>query len=47
MANNVQVLQEYEQMSVNTTRQITGSYREWTAFLATAGRVYKDVCCKG
>ena len=39
--------QEYLQLSDQTARRITGSYREWTAFLATAGRLYKDVCCKG
>jgi len=40
MAGNVQV-QKYEQMSVDTAQQITGSYQEWTAFLDTVGRVYK------
>ena len=34
-------LRYYEQLSADTARQITGSYRAWTAFLALAGRLYK------
>ena len=33
MANRAQF---YEQMAARTAEQITGSYQEWTAFLATA-----------
>ena len=40
-------LQAYAQMADHAARQITGSYQEWTAFLSTVGRLYKDVCCKG
>ena len=35
MANSAQF---YEQMAARTAEQITGSYQEWTAFLATAAR---------
>ncbi len=45
MANNN--LQAALQMADNAARQVTGSYRTWTDFLATSGRLYKDVCCKG
>ena len=38
MANSAQF---YEQMAARTAEQITGSYQEWTAFLATAARLYK------
>ena len=31
----------YAQMADHTARQITGSFGEWTAFLETAGRLYK------
>ena len=34
-------LQAYAQMADHAAHQITGSYQEWTAFLATAGRLYK------
>ena len=34
-------LQAYAQMADHAARQITGSYQEWTAFLSTAGRLYK------
>ncbi len=34
-------LQAYAQMANHAAQQITGSYQEWTAFLATAGRLYK------
>ena len=34
-------LQMYEQMADHTAKQITGSFGEWTAFLETAGRLYK------
>ncbi len=34
-------LQACQQMADNAARQITGSYQEWTAFLTTAGRLYK------
>lgn len=40
-------LQAYAQMADHAAHQITGSYQEWTAFLVMAGRLYKDVCCKG
>lgn len=31
----------YAQMADQTAKQITGSFGEWTAFLETAGRLYK------
>lgn len=34
-------LQFYTQMADYTARQVTGSFGEWTAFLETAGRLYK------
>ena len=34
-------LQAYMQMADHTARQVTGSFGEWTAFLETAGRLYK------
>ena len=34
-------LQAYAQMADHAAHQITGSYQEWTAFLSTAGRLYK------
>lgn len=34
-------LQFYSEFAERTARQITGSYRSWTAFLATAARLYK------
>ena len=34
-------LQFYSEFAERTARQITGSYRRWTAFLATAARLYK------
>jgi len=45
MGNNN--IQSALQMADNAARQVTSSYQEWTAFLSTAGRLYKDVCCKG
>lgn len=45
MANNN--LQTALQIADNTVKQVTGSYQTWTDFLATAGRLYKDVFCKG
>ena len=38
MANKVQ---EYLELSEQATRQISGSYKEWTGFLTTAARLYK------
>ena len=38
MANK---LQQYTELSKATAGQLTSSYEEWTAFLATAGRLYK------
>ncbi len=35
------------QIADNAARQVTGSYQTWTDFLSTAGRLYKDICCKG
>ena len=34
-------LQFYSEFAERTARQITGSYRAWTSFLATAARLYK------
>lgn len=42
-SNNIQAAL---QMADSAARQVTSSYQEWTAFLTTAGRLYKDVCCK-
>ena len=39
MGNNN--IQSALQMADNAARQVTSSYQEWTAFLATAGRLYK------
>lgn len=38
--------QTFAQLAANTSGQLTGSYAEWTAFLGTIGRLYKDVCYK-
>lgn len=38
--------QSFAELAISTTKQLTGSYAEWTTFLATVGRLYKDVCCK-
>ena len=38
MANKVQ---QYLELSEYAAKQITSSYKEWTGFLATAGRLYK------
>ena len=43
MANKVQ---EYLQLSEQATRQISGSYKEWTGFLTTAARLYKYPFCE-
>ncbi len=40
-------LQDLTRLADHAAHQITGSYQEWTAFLVMAGRLYKDVCCKG
>ena len=40
-------LQAYTELSQVVVTHIASSYKEWTGFLATAGRLYKDVCCKG
>ena len=34
-------LQNYTELANRTTARITSGFQEWTAFLATAGRVYK------
>ena len=34
-------LQFYSEFAERMARQITGSYRSWTAFLATTARLYK------
>ena len=44
MANK---LQDLTRLADHAAQQVTGSYQKWTAFLSTAGRLYKDVCCKG
>ena len=36
-------LQVYSEFADRTARQITGSYRSWTAFLATAARLIQNV----
>ena len=40
-------VQQYLKLSNYAAQQITRSYKEWTGFLTTAGRLYKDICCKG
>ena len=45
MANNK--VQEALRLAGSTALEVTGSYQTWTGFLATAGRLYNDVCCKG
>ena len=37
---------EYLQLSERATRQISGSYKEWTGFLTTAARLYKYPFCE-
>ena len=37
----------YAQMADKVATQLVGRWQEWTAFLTTAARLYKDVCCKG
>lgn len=37
----------YRQMAEQVSTRLVGSWQEWTAFLITASRLYKDVCCKG
>ena len=37
----------YTQMAEEAAKQVTGSREQWTAFLTTAARLYKDVFCKG
>ena len=34
-------LQMYTELSETVVTRLTGSYQEWTAFLCTAGRLYK------
>lgn len=38
--------QTFAQLAESTASQLTGSFAEWTHFLETAARLYKDVCCK-
>ena len=40
-------LRTYTTMAVQGTAAITSSSDAWAAFLRTAGRLYKDVFCKG
>ncbi|WP_304584588.1 hypothetical protein [Acutalibacter muris] len=41
-----QKAQTFAELATNTAGQLTSSYGEWTHFLETAARLYKDVCCK-
>ena len=41
-----QKVQSFAELVTTTTKQLTGSYTEWTTFLSTVGRLYKDVCYK-
>ena len=41
-----QKVQTFAELAVNTAKQLTRGYTEWTDFLTTAARLYKDVCCK-
>lgn len=38
--------QTFAQLATNTSGQLTSSFAEWTHFLETAARLYKDVCYK-
>lgn len=40
-------LQTYMEKADTATVRLTEDRGTWTSFLETAGRVYKDVCCKG
>ena len=39
-------IQTFTELAASTASQLTRSYPEWTHFLDTAARLYKDVCCK-
>ena len=41
-----QKAQTFAALAENTASQLTKSYTEWTGFLGSMGRLYKDVCCK-
>ena len=41
-----QKAQTFAALAENTASQLTKSYTEWTGFLSSIGRLYKDVCCK-
>ena len=43
MSSKIQTL---AQLAADTASRLTGSFTDWTAFLQTAARLYKDVCCK-
>ncbi len=40
-------LEIYMERADAATLRLTEDYRTWVNFLETAGRVYKDVFCKG
>ncbi len=37
----------YRQMADHATGNLTAQVMDWIKFLLLAGKVYKDVCCKG
>ena len=50
MAGEYLVSKKYHEISVlagETARQVAKNGKEWTKYLDTAARLYKDVCCKG
>ncbi len=50
MAGQYYVSKKYHEISVlaeETAKQASRNGEEWTKYLSTAARLYKDVCCKG
>lgn len=43
MSSKIQTL---AQLAADTASRLTGSFTDWTAFLQTAARLYKDICYK-
>ncbi len=38
---------EIYSLAGETVKKVTANGQEWMKYLATAARLYKDVCCKG
>ena len=47
MAAHPSKLQSYTQMAADNSAVITSCFENWSAFLTTASKMYKDICCKG